>query len=165
MAATLPVPIEFRLPAGWRPTDVDGRAAAEVAFAAVHPEPADGFTANITISGEYRSGATTLTELADDSVERLRRLAESVVVAQRHEIGPLDTPALTQRLVFSVRIGDAYRDLVQSQVYLCITDVLDSHRWAVVRLALTAAASQHDDILEEFQGFVRTVRLTMDSEA
>ncbi|KIF78980.1 hypothetical protein QR77_19110 [Streptomyces sp. 150FB] len=159
MPATLPVPIEFRLPEGWLPAALPEDADAPgVAFAAVHPRPDDGFAANITIDGEYRPDAATLPELADESVERLREAAESAVVTDRREVGAADAPALTQRLVFAAAVAGARRDLVQSQVYLSMRDVADPHKRAVIRLALTATAAQHDEVLGEFQDFVRTVR-------
>ncbi|GGP59244.1 hypothetical protein [Streptomyces abikoensis] len=155
---TLPVPIEFLTPEGWLPADLGKAGAADVAFAAVHPQPDAGFAANITVDGEYRPDTATLTELADESVERLRDVAESVVVTDCREIGSSDAPALIQRLVFSVGFGDARRELVQSQVYLSMLDVADSRERAVVRLALTATVAQHDAVLGDFQDFVRTVR-------
>lgn len=159
MPATLPVPIEFRLPEGWLPAALpEGADAPGVAFAAVHPHPDDGFAANITIDGEYRPDDATLPELADESVGRLREAAESVVVTDRREVGSADAPALTQRLIFTAVVSGARRDLVQSQVHLSMPDVTDPRKRAVIRLALTATAAQHDEVLGEFQDFVRTVR-------
>ncbi|MER6713592.1 hypothetical protein [Streptomyces sp. NPDC000877] len=66
-------------------------------------------------------------------------------------------PALAQRLVFSTVVDGAHRGLVQSQVYLSLSDVKNSHKRAVIRLTLTATAGQHDAILGDFQDFVRTV--------
>ncbi|MCX5129755.1 hypothetical protein OOK25_39665, partial [Streptomyces sp. NBC_00347] len=56
MPTTLPVPIEFRLPEGWQPAPPDEVGAPGVAFVALHPQPDSGFTANITIDGEYLAG-------------------------------------------------------------------------------------------------------------
>ncbi|MFD8994785.1 hypothetical protein [Streptomyces abikoensis] len=158
MATTLPVPIEFRLPEGWLPADPERGDAMGVAFAAVHPQPDVGFTANITIDGEYRSDEVTPAELADESVERLREVATSVVVDYRRDAGPTDAPVLVQRLAFSADAGDARHGLVQSQVYLFMPDAADSRKQAVIRLVLTATTAQHDTVLGDFQDFVRTVR-------
>ncbi|MFE4638538.1 hypothetical protein ACFRJ1_34910 [Streptomyces sp. NPDC056773] len=157
MATTLPVPIEFRLPEGWRPAPPDEVGAPGVAFVALHPQPDSGFTANITIDGEYRPDEATLDELADASVELLREAAESVEVAARREIGSEGAPGLTQRLTFSAVAGGVRRELVQSQVYLSMLDVHDARRRAVIRLVLTATAEQHDGVLGDFQEFLRTV--------
>ncbi|MFI1534247.1 hypothetical protein [Streptomyces anandii] len=158
MPTTLPVPIEFRLPEGWLPARPGEFDAAGVAFAAVHPQPDAGFAANITIDGEVPPDASSLADLAEESVERLRKVAETVVLAHRREVGSADAPALTQRLTFSTVVNGRRRDLVQSHVYLSLLDVEDPHKRAVIRLALTATAAQHDAVLEEFQAFVRTVR-------
>jgi hypothetical protein len=169
MPATLPVPIRFRLPDGWlpvRPEPGDGWAAApDVAFAAVHPRPDAGFSANITIDGEIPPDAATLADLADAYVDHLSEIARSVSVAARREVGSAEAPALTQRLTFSAVSGGVRRDLVQSQVYLSLTDVVDPHKRAVVRLALTATAAQHDAVLADFQEFLRTVRPDTGTEA
>ncbi|MFF3327557.1 hypothetical protein [Streptomyces sp. NPDC002889] len=158
MPATLPVPIEFRLPEGWLPAAPDGVDAPGVAFAAVLPQPEAGFAPNITIDGDYLPDAVTPAGIADESVERLREVAASVVVAHRREAGSADAPALTQRLTFSGFVGDVRLDLVRSQVYLSMSDVEDPHKRAVIRLALTATAAQHDSVLGDFQEFVRSVR-------
>ncbi|MER6028707.1 hypothetical protein [Streptomyces sp. NPDC001851] len=157
MASTLPVPIEFRLPDGWRPAPPEEIGAPEAAFVALHPQPDAGFTANITVDGEFRPGAA-LSELADESVQRLQGVADSVVVVSRREVGSEAAPALTQRLTFSAVVGGARRGLVQSQVYLALLDAEDPSKRAVIRAYLTATAAQHDAVLADFQEFIRTVR-------
>ncbi|MCJ1677646.1 hypothetical protein MTF65_09910 [Streptomyces sp. APSN-46.1] len=154
MPTTLPVPIQFQLPEGWLPA----AAPEDVAYAAVHPQPDAGFAANITIDGGFPKEDVTLDELAEASADRLRSVAESVVVTHRRELGSADAPALAQRLTFSAVVGDARLDLVQSQIYLILLDTEDPHKRALIRLALTATAAQHDSVLEDFQDFVRTVR-------
>ncbi|MBX7551142.1 hypothetical protein K1Y78_24635 [Streptomyces sp. tea 10] len=149
MPTTLPTPIEFRLPEGWLPAPSEGVDAADVAFA-VHPQPDARFAANITIDGEALPGAQTLTDLADESAERLRKVAESVIVAHHREVGTAEAPALTQRLTFSAVVDGVRRDLVQSQVCLSLPDIEDVHKHAVIRLALTASAAQHDAVLGDF---------------
>ncbi|MFD6338850.1 hypothetical protein [Streptomyces sp. NPDC060131] len=158
MATTLPVPIEFELPEGWRAARPDEAGAPGAAFVALHPRPDAGFNANITIDGEYRPDTATLAEIADASVERLGQATTSVVVAGRREIGSADAPGFTQTLALSTVVGGVPRDLVQSQVYLSMLDVADPQKRAVVRLVLTATASQHPSVVSDFQDFVRTVR-------
>ncbi|MEU6596896.1 hypothetical protein [Streptomyces flaveolus] len=157
MASTLPVPIEFRLPEGWRPALPDEVGAPEAAFVALHSGPDAGFTANITIDGESRPGAA-LSELADESVQRLRAVAESVAMVSRREAGSEAAPALTQKLTFSALVRGVRRDLAQSQVYLGLLDTRDQRKQVVIRAYLTATAEQHDAVLADFQAFVRTVR-------
>ncbi|WP_393079452.1 hypothetical protein [Streptomyces sp. LN704] len=157
MPTTLPMPIEFRLPEVWLSARSEGFDAVGVAFAAVHARPDAGFAANITIDGEVPPDAATMAGLADESVERLREVAESVVSGRRREVGSADA-ALTQRLVFSTGVDGARCDLVQSQMYLSLSDAEDPHKRAVIRLALTATAARHDAVLGDFQDSVRTVR-------
>ncbi|MFI5825839.1 hypothetical protein ACIA6C_01040 [Streptomyces sp. NPDC051578] len=158
MPTTLPVPIEFSLPEGWQAAPPDEVGAPEVAFIALHPQPDEGFTANITIDGGFLRDETTLEELADSSVQQVLGAAESVTVAARRGIGSADSPGLTQRLHLTAVVSGVRRDLVQSQVYMVLTDVTDPHKRALVRLILTATAAQHDDVLPDFQAFLRTVR-------
>lgn len=158
MAKVLPVPIEFRLPEGWLPARPEA-FDADVAFAAVHPQQDAGFAANIVVDEEVAPDTATSEDLADESVERLREVAEAVTVTQRREVGDPDAPALTQQLTFATVIDGARRDLVQSQVYLPIANIDDGRRRVFVALTLTATTVQYDDVIKDFQAFVRTVRL------
>jgi len=158
MPTTLPVPIQFELPEGWHAAPPDEAGAPGAAFVALHPQPDAGFTANITIDGEYRSDTATLPEIADESVAHLRQAAVSAEVAGRREVGSADAPGITQTLAVSAVVSGAPRDLIQSQVYLAMLDVADARKRAVIRLILTASASQHPAVLDDFRDFVRTVR-------
>jgi hypothetical protein len=158
MPTTLPIPLEFRLPEGWLPAHPARIEAEDVAFAAVHPRPDAGFAANITIDGGLPLDGVTLVQLAEASLEQLRQGTESVVLADRREVGPEDAPALTQRLAFSAVINEAPRDFVQSQVYLSLVDTRDPHKRALIRLVLTATAAQHEAVLGDFQDFLHSVR-------
>ncbi|MFD3978951.1 hypothetical protein ACFWR6_10210 [Streptomyces griseus] len=158
MTTTLPVPIAFELPDGWRAAPPDGVGAPGAAFVALHPHPDAGFTANITVDGAFRPDPATLPEIADESVANLRGSAASVDVAERREVGSEDAPGLTQTLAISAIAGGVPRDLIQSQVYLSLLDVEDPGKRAVIRLILTVTAAQHGDVVEDFREFVRTVR-------
>jgi hypothetical protein len=158
MATTLPVPIEFKLPEGWHGAPPDEVGAPGAAFIALHSWPDAGFTANITIDGAYRPDMATLPEIADGSVARLRKTGASVELTDRREMGSAEVPGLIQKLAVSATVGGVPRDLVQTQVYLCLLDVTDPHKRAVVRLVLTSTATQHRGVLSDFEDFVRTVR-------
>ncbi|WP_199844294.1 hypothetical protein [Streptomyces sp. RTd22] len=120
--------------------------------------PGVSFDPHITIDGEFRPDASALAEIADESVQRMREIAESLWVTGRDEIGSVDAPGLTQELALSAVAGGVRRDLVQSQVYLSMLDVDDPSKRSVIRLALTATADQFDSVLEDFREFVCTVR-------
>ncbi|MEU3772330.1 hypothetical protein AB0F11_03755 [Streptomyces sp. NPDC032472] len=158
MPATLPVPIEFSLPEGWQAAPPEEVGAHDVAFIALHPQPDAGFTANITIDGDFLPDEVTLEELADASVERVREATGSVALVGRREIGSPEAPGLTQRLALSAVVAGAARDLAQTQVYMTIVDAVDPHKRAMIRTVLTATAAQHDSVLPDFQAFLRTVR-------
>ncbi|MFF2203875.1 hypothetical protein [Streptomyces sp. NPDC058145] len=158
MTTSLPVPIDFELPEGWRSAPPDEVGAPGAAFVAVHLPSDGGFTANITIDGEYRPDPATLPEIADESVARLGRAITSVVVTGRRETGSAEAPGLTQTLSFSTIAGGVSRDLVQSQVYMSMLDVSDPHKRAVIRLILTSTAAQHPAVLDDFSDLVRSVR-------
>ncbi|MEU2395770.1 hypothetical protein [Streptomyces sp. NPDC007369] len=158
MPTTLPIPIEFSLPEGWRPAPPDEVGAPGAAFVALHPEPDAGFTANITIDGDFwTDDEETLADMAEGSVERLRQVAESVEVAGRGEFGSEDSPGLGQRITFSAVVGGVPRELVQSQVYLAMQDVADPHKRVVIRLILTVTAAQEESVRGDFQEFLRSV--------
>ncbi|MDH6549004.1 hypothetical protein [Streptomyces sp. SAI-041] len=165
MATTLPVPIEFELPDGWRAASPDEVGAPGAAFVALYPQPDGGFTANITIDGEYRPDSTALRGMADGSVERLRETGASVVVTDRRELGSAEAPGLLQKLAVSTVVGGTPRDLIQTQVYLALLDVANPQHRVVIRLVLTSTAAQHPGMLGDFEDFVRTVRPSTDAVA
>jgi hypothetical protein len=158
VATTLPAPIEFRLPEGWRPAPPDDVGAPGAAFVGLHPNPDNGFTANITIDGEGCAEPASLPELADASIRTLRETGAEVSLADRSEVGSADATGLTQTLSVRAAVDGAPRDLVQSQVYLSMVDTGDHSRGVVIRLVLTASAEQYAAVLPDFQYFVWTVR-------
>lgn len=156
MVTELPVRIDFSLPDGWQAAPPDEVGAPGVAFVALHPAgAANGFTTNLTIAGEVRDPALSMTTIADESVRRVQDVAESVSVRDRTRIGPEDAPGMTQ--VLDLDMGQGKR-LVQCQVYLPMDDVNDPRRRAVLELVLTSTPDQFDDVLPDFQRFVGTVR-------
>lgn len=158
MPVDLPVPIEFELPEGWKTAPPEQVGAPGAAFVAVYFLPDSGFTANMTIDGEFRPDPATLADIADESVRRLGQAVVAVTVGARRETGSAEAPGLMQRLTFTSTVGGVSHDLVQVQVYLSLLDVADSRQRAVIRLILTCTASQHPTVLDDFQAFVRTVR-------
>ncbi|MEU7301875.1 hypothetical protein [Streptomyces sp. NPDC007206] len=158
MPTTLPIPVQFDVPEGWRFAPPDEVGAPDAAFVAIHLPSDSGFTANITVDGDYRPDSATLPEIADESVARMSETVTSVLVVDRRETGSTDAPGLAQTLAFSVVAGGKKSDLLQSQVYLSVLDVHNPHRRVVVRMMLTSTASQHPDLLDDFRDLVRSVR-------
>ncbi|MGV9789995.1 hypothetical protein [Streptomyces sp. NPDC003435] len=164
MTAELPVKISFSLPEGWQPAPPDEVGAPGVAFVALHPTSVDqGFTANITISGEMRNDAATMWQIAEESVHRLGQ-AGTVEVVKKHDAGTADIPGLTDSpgVVQNLRLHTTLKgrplELCQSQVYLGMEDIRNPAKRAVIELVLTATSAQLGHVVEDFQSFLRTVR-------
>ncbi|HZE40897.1 MAG TPA: hypothetical protein VE172_19030 [Stackebrandtia sp.] len=162
MVSTLPVPIEFRLPDGWEAAPPDEVGAPGAAFVALHRASYDNFTANITISGELRTDPATLHEIADESIERLEKIATDVALTDRDDAGSDDAPATTQLVRMTLDKDGTPVDLVQCQVYLVMPDIHDPQIRAVIQLALTATRNQAGIVGPDFQTFVDSVQPALD---
>ncbi|ADD40382.1 hypothetical protein [Stackebrandtia nassauensis] len=158
MATNLPIPIEFSLPAGWRPAPPDEVGAPQAAFVALHPRPDDGFTANITISGEFRPDAASLEAIADDALERVRAFATNVEVSKRKALGTESSPGFAQSVSMTVDVKGRTRDLVQRQLFMAYVDAEDSRKRVVLQLTLTATPGQLDEATTDFHAFIATVQ-------
>lgn len=158
MIATIPVPIQFSLPEGWRSVPPDQVDAAEAAFVALRPPSVKGFTPNITMNGDLQDVGVPLARLADEAVERLRRGAPDAELGKRKESGSDRGPGLTQAVRMTLRLNDRPEQLVQLQVFLGMRDVRNPSRYAVVQIVLSALAEQFPEVVGEFQQFLSTIR-------
>jgi hypothetical protein len=163
MATTLPIKISFSLPDGWQAAPPDEVGAPGAAFVALHPTSAEGFMANITMSGQMRSDSASLWQIADESVGRLQQ-AGPVEVLKKTEAGTADAPGLTDApgVVQNLRISTTLRgeplELLQSQVYLGMEDTKDPAKRVVIEIVLTAKSTQLRALIEDFKDFLHTVR-------
>jgi hypothetical protein len=154
MATTLPVPIEFSLPDGWLSAPPDEVGASQAAFVALHPGSSAGFTANVTISGEVRTDVT-LAQVAAEAAARLERgVGGPVEIGRRNEL----ESAYTQVVRMTVPIDGRPVELVQLQVFLAMPDVRDKSRRAVLEIVLSATPEQFEDLVDDFQAFLKTIR-------
>ncbi|MEW2502205.1 hypothetical protein AB0878_17150 [Amycolatopsis sp. NPDC047767] len=161
MAGTLPVPIEFSLPDGWRSVPPDQVGTPDAAFVALNPASArEGFTANITITGELREDDVALTAVGDEAVEKLRAAgAQGVQLGRRNEVGSAENPGLTQAVKLTVGLKGKQVDLVQFQVFLPMRDQQDPQRRAVLHVVLSALLeNQFEHVIDDFQKFLTTVK-------
>jgi len=158
VVATIPVPIQFSLPEGWRSVPPDLLDAAESAFVALRPPGVKGFTPNITVSGDLQDPAVPLAQLADAAVERLRRGAPDAELGTRKESGSDRGPGLTQAVRMTLLLNNLPEQLVQLQVFLGITDTRDPNRYAVLEIVLSALAEQFQEVVGDFQKFLSTIR-------
>lgn len=159
MATQLPVPLELQLPEGWTSAPPDEVDAPGAAFVALHLPSADGFTANITVSGNVRAGDNVLEDTAEESLERLAAgTAGTVELRQRQGIGSEDAPGLLQLVDLTTTVGNQPLKLIQFQVYLLMKDLSDPEKQVVVEVMLTCKESQYDTVLSDFQTFVSNIR-------
>jgi hypothetical protein len=158
VATTIPVPIQFSLPEGWRSVPPDEVGAPEAAFVALHPSDLPGFTPNIAISGEIRPEDVPLTEIADESVERLRSGSREVRPGRRNEVGSAADPGLTQIIYFEVDTEGRRLNILQFQVFLGFRDTREPGRRAVLQIVLSTLPEQFEGLLGDFQQFISTIR-------
>lgn len=158
MASSIPVPVEFQLPDGWKQAPPDEVGAPGAAFVALRPPAEQGFTPNITISGGHRADDATLDTIADESLQRLAHACDDAALIERTPVGSVQAPGLTQLVRLHPGTEQTPRELVQSQVYLALLDVDDPHRRVVLEVVLTATPDQLAGVVEDFQDFVGTVR-------
>jgi len=158
VVATIPVPVQFSLPEGWRSVPPDQVDAGEAAFVALRPPGTKGFTPNITISGDLHDTSEPITAIADAAVERLRRGAPDVEIGKRKESGSAENPGLTQTVRLTLRLNDQPEQLVQLQVFIGMRDQRDPGRYAVLEIVLSSLAEQFPDVVGDFQQFVSTIK-------
>ncbi|KMS86752.1 hypothetical protein [Prauserella rugosa] len=159
MATTIPVPIEFSLPEGWLSVPPDEIGTPNAAFVALRPDTGgDGFTANITISGEVRDAALDLADIAAESADRLRAGAHEVKVGNTKATGTAANPVYTQPLRLDVDVAGRRRYLVQYQVFMGFTDASDPSRRAVVQIVLSSTPETFERVFADFETFLGTIR-------
>jgi hypothetical protein len=160
MATNLPVGIKFHLPDGWVAAPPDEVGEPKMAFVALHPESIENhLTAIITINGEMRPDAAPLSEIADQAVEKLREVSETIEVGERREGGTPGAPSLTQVVKALVDTEGRRRRVVQTQVFMSMLDVDDPRKRAVLKFALTSTPGQFRTVIGDFQAFIRSIRV------
>lgn len=158
MATTIPVPIEFSLPEGWRSVPPDDVGATEAAFVALRPPASEGFTPNITISGELRDDGASVQQVADEALTKLQGTVRNVQVGRRNQVGSAANPGFTQAVRMSVDLHGRAQEVVQFQVFVAMRDVREHNRNAVLHLVLSSTPNQFPDVIDDFHQFVATVK-------
>jgi hypothetical protein len=135
--------IAVSLSRDWQVVQPEQAGVTGVAFMAMHQGTSDaGFTANITVDG--RGKGASLTEVADDAVQRIEQSYGEARVVDRAE---LTGDGLVQLLDFSA----AGRALRQRQAFLPLANV-------VLQVVLTTTPGQYEDLVVDFESFVQSVR-------
>ncbi|MFJ9173377.1 hypothetical protein [Streptomyces sp. NPDC102360] len=165
MPETLPVPLTCEVPPGWQSAPPEEVGAPHAAFVALHlASRGSGFIPNITLSGRPRETAVDLHELADESLQRLRDTVGRVELVKRTDVGPgfaqglAGAAGVVQNLRVYAHQNGRPVQLCQSQVLLLVEDINRPGRYAEFEIALTARADQLDEVLDDFQDFLHTVR-------
>lgn len=146
----LSVPIEFELPAGWRPVPPD-EVGLDLAFVAIKLDThGSGFTATIVVDGVDLPPGGTLVDLADGSAGAL---PSAIVVARSAWQGP-HGPRLSQALRLTTMAGTGLRRVLRVEEYLALPDPARPGGHGVVRALSTATVDQADAVASAFGTFV-----------
>jgi hypothetical protein len=122
-----------------------------VDFAALYAIPDQGFTPNITLARQIGADAPGAREIADQTVEALRRSHPDLVVVRSQEIGSSAVPGVGQEVRFTAQVAGSAVELTQVQVVLALA--VEPVR-VVVKVAFTATSRQAPNLLPAFQQFV-----------
>ncbi len=143
------LPLGFDIPDGWTPVEPGDSG---VVFVAVHPEPGEEFTPNLTVSVRQRPDPASIVDIADEAVERLGRSLAGLDVLSRREVGSGDAPGVTQLL--RMRTGEGV-ELMQTQVHLTVP----GPERVVLELVCTASPAAARRLAGSFEQFVGSVHL------
>ncbi|MYT73157.1 MULTISPECIES: hypothetical protein [unclassified Streptomyces] len=165
MPGTLPVPLTCEIPEGWEAAPPEEVGAPQAAFVALHSASrGSGFMPNITVTGTVREDGASLHRVADESVQRLQETVGPVTLVKRTDVGThfkpslIDAPGVVQNLRIAANVNGQPEQLAQSQLILLLEDPDQPRRLAEIEIALTARFDQLQDVLDDFQEFLRTVR-------
>ncbi|GAA5111261.1 hypothetical protein [Haloechinothrix salitolerans] len=158
MASTIPVPIQFSLPEGWQSAPPDEVGAPDAAFVALRPPASNGFTPNITLSGELRGDDVPLAQVADEVIARLESSVGTVQLGRRKEVGSDDSPGLTQAVRMPITLEGRKQDVVQFQVFITMRDTSDASRKVVLHAVLSSTPDRFEAVIGEFQTFLSTIK-------
>ncbi len=165
MPGTLPVPLTCELPQGWKSAPPEEVGAPQAALVGLHlASRGQGFMPNITVTGRTRTGGTSLHTIAEESVQRLKETVGPVRVAKRTEVGTseapglIDAPGIVQNLYIDATVNGQPMELAQSQFILVVENERQPSERAEIEIALTARSSQLQEVLPDYQDFLRTVR-------
>lgn len=166
MTTTLPVPVRFALPNdSWRPLPPESVGVTNAAFLAARDGLSGGYRPMISVSGGWRDDASTLEQIGDESVEKLRlEGATEVELLKRTTVGTEHAPAITQSIGAMAAIDGHVYDLRQAQAIQGIVDVHDPSRRVVVIYTLTCTFAQWEQMVPEFQAFMASVEVAPDSD-
>ncbi len=159
----LPLPIRIQLPNdSWELVEPASLGVQNVALLAVRRGLVeDAYTPTITVSGDWRTDGATLTEVADESVAKVRSEAEEVELLDRHETPSDSAPVVSQVIGAVIHVDGATHDLRQVQQVRGYVDLDDPGRVAVVIHTLTCTFAQYEQMGREFTDYLGSIELAL----
>ncbi|GAA3799348.1 hypothetical protein [Amycolatopsis tucumanensis] len=149
MFTSMPFPVGFAVPPGWRAPGPSETGCPLGTVACVRSEPA----AVIAAAGGFRPDGASLPEIAAESVRDLRESGAVVEVLRRTEVGAAGSPGLAQ--VLRVHAPGA-AEVVQCQAFLALHDVDDHGKRAVLRFVMATTGA--GELAEDFRRFLGSIR-------
>ncbi|HWM37502.1 MAG TPA: hypothetical protein VNS49_10365, partial [Streptomyces sp.] len=114
--------------------------------------------------GRTLEGSSSLYRLAEESVQRLRENVGAVDIVKRTEVGTssapglVDAPGIVQNLRIQAVVNEQPMELAQSQFILMLENEQQRSERVEIEVALTTKTSQLEDLLEDFQAFISSLR-------
>ncbi|OXM72492.1 MULTISPECIES: hypothetical protein [Amycolatopsis] len=157
MFTSMPFPVGFAVPPGWRPPEPAETGSPLGTVACVRSEP----DAVIAAGGGFRPGDASLAEIAGESVRDLRESGATVDVLQHTAVGTAGAPGLAQVLL--VR-APAAAEVVHCQAFLALHDTEDHGKRAVLRFVMATTSAAAPELAEDFRQFLGSIRPGSDQE-
>lgn len=160
MLDAFPIPIQFRMPNDeWVQSEPSELGLTNAVFVAVRRGFHDGYAPVLTVSGGWRTDAASFQQIADESLEVLEKDATDVELVKRTEVGTEHAPAIAQSLAGTATYEGRRLDLRRFQAITGIVDVNDPSKRFVIIYSLTCLYRQSEQMKDEFQELMNTVRL------
>lgn len=153
-----PVPFRMVLPSSaWRPTDPASVGVSNALFFALRADTPGDYTPSLTVSGGWRSPGVSLTQVADECLEKLRLQGlTDVELVRRRKVESEHAPAVAQTLGGTAAIDGVRHDIRQLQAVFGYVDVA-SGRTAVLIHSLTCTYAQEVDLAGEWRDYVASI--------
>lgn len=153
-----PVPFRIELPnAAWTATDPESVGVTNALFLALRAGTPGDYTPSLTVSGGWRSPGVTITQVADECLEKLRLQGlTDVELVRRREVESEHAPAVAQTIGGTAVIEGVRHDIRQEQAIFGYVDVATG-RTAVLIHSLTCTYAQEAELAGEWRAYVASI--------
>lgn len=153
-----PVPFRVELPSpAWKPTNPAAVGVTNALFFAMRADTPGDYTPTLTVSGGWRSPGVTVTQVADECLEKLRLEGlTDVELVRRREVESDHAPAVAQTLAGTAVVEGVRHDIRQLQAVFGYVDVA-SGRTAVLIHSLTCTYAQEAHLAGEWRDYVASI--------